>query len=92
MLYGYPQDWIRTLGKRIVKLHFKDFTFRRDPNIKKNVADWVNLRDGEIDWKEIHAALHEIGYSGTASVELSGGGKEYLADVVKRLDQIFAGA
>lgn len=92
VLYGYPQDWIRTLGKRIVKLHFKDFTFRRDPNIKKNVADWVNLRDGEIDWKEIHAALHEIGYSGTASVELSGGGKDYLADVVKRLDQIFAGA
>ena len=92
VLYGYPQDWIRTLGKRIVKLHFKDFAFRRDPNIKKSVADWVNLRDGEIDWKEIHAALHEIGYSGTASVELSGGGKDYLADVVKRLDQIFAGA
>jgi hexulose-6-phosphate isomerase len=92
VLYGYPQDWIRTLGKRIVKVHIKDFSFRRDPNIKKNVADWVNLRDGDIDWKEIHAALREIGYSGTASVELSGGGKEYLADVVKRFDQILAGA
>jgi L-ribulose-5-phosphate 3-epimerase len=91
VLYGYPQDWIRTLGKRIVKLHFKDFSFRRDPTIKKNVADWVNLTDGDIDWKEIHAALREIGYSGTASVELSGGGKEYLADVVKRLDQILSG-
>jgi L-ribulose-5-phosphate 3-epimerase len=91
VLYGYPQDWIRTLRKRIVKLHIKDFSFRRDPNVKKNVADWVNLRDGDIDWKEIHAALREIGYSGTASVELSGGGKEYLADVVKRFDQILSG-
>jgi hexulose-6-phosphate isomerase len=92
VLYGYPQDWIRTLGKRIVKVHLKDFSFRQDPNIKKRVADFVNLRDGDIDWKEIHAALREIGYSGTASVELSGGGKEYLADVVKRFDQILMGA
>ena len=92
VLYGYPQDWIRTLGKRIVKLHFKDFTFRQDPAVKKRVADWVNLRDGEIDWKEIYAALREIGFVGTATLELSGGDKEYLADVVKRFDQILAGA
>ena len=31
VLYGYPQDWIRTLGSRIVKLHIKDFYFREDP-------------------------------------------------------------
>jgi len=92
VLYGYPQDWIRTLGKRIVKLHFKDFAFKQDPTIKKRTADFVNLRDGEIDWKQIHAALGEIGYKGTASVELSGGDKEYLADVVKRLELILSGA
>ena len=28
-IQGYPQDWIRTLGKRIVKLHFKDFSFKK---------------------------------------------------------------
>jgi hexulose-6-phosphate isomerase len=92
VLYGYPQDWIRTLGKRIVKLHFKDFAFRQDPTIKKRVADFVNLRDGEVDWKEIHKSLGEIGFTGTASVELSGGDKAYLADVVKRFDTILAGA
>src|SRR5450432_2550120 len=81
VLYGYPQDWIRTLGKRIVKLHLKDFRFREDRTIKKRVADWVNLREGDIDWKEIYRALAEIGYNGTATVELDGGGKEYLADV-----------
>jgi L-ribulose-5-phosphate 3-epimerase len=91
VLYGYPQDWIRTLDKRIVKLHFKDFSFKQDAAIKKRVADFVNLGDGDIDWKEIHTSLREIGFSGTASVELSGGGREYLADVVKRFDRILAG-
>jgi len=91
VLYGYPQDWIRTLGKRIVKLHLKDFSFRQEPAIKKRVADFVNLRDGDIDWKAIHAALASIGYRGTATVELSGGGAEYLKDVSKRVDMILEG-
>ena len=91
VLYGYPQDWIRTLGKRIVKLHIKDFSFREDPRIKKRVADFVNLRDGDIDWKEVYRALSEIGYQGSATVELDGGGKEYLTDVSHRFDLILNG-
>lgn len=91
-LYGYPQDWIRTLGNRIVKLHFKDFTFRRDPQIKKSVTDWVNLRDGDLDWKAIHKALAEIKYKGDATVELSGGDATYLKDLSKRVDLILEGA
>ena len=31
VFYGYPQDWIRTLGKRIVRVHLKDFQLDR-PN------------------------------------------------------------
>jgi L-ribulose-5-phosphate 3-epimerase len=86
VLYGFPQDWIRTLGPRIVKLHFKDFKFA------KRQAEFVNLRDGEIDWKEIHAALAQIQYKGSATVELSGGDAAYLADVSKRVDMILEGA
>jgi L-ribulose-5-phosphate 3-epimerase len=92
VLYGYPQDWIRTLNKRIVKLHLKDFQFKQDPQIKKQTADWVNLRDGQIDWKAIHAALAEIGYAGNATVELSGGDEAYLRDVSHRVDLILEGA
>jgi L-ribulose-5-phosphate 3-epimerase len=91
VLYGYPQDWIRTLGKRIVKLHIKDFSFREDRTTNKRVADFVNLRDGDINWKEIYRALAEIGYQGSATVELEGGGKEYLADVSRRFDLILSG-
>ncbi|HYL74289.1 MAG TPA: sugar phosphate isomerase/epimerase family protein [Bryobacteraceae bacterium] len=91
VISGYPQDWIRTLGKRIVKLHLKDFTFKQDPNLKKRVADFVMLREGEIDWKEVYRALAEIGYRGSATVELPAGDKAYLEDVSRRVDLIFNG-
>ena len=85
VLYGYPQDWIRTVGKRIVKLHIKDFRFR------KNVAEWVPLRDGDINWIEIYKALGEIGYHGTATVELKDGDEAYLREVNKRFEMILSG-
>ncbi len=86
VFYGYPQDWIRTLNKRICKLHFKDFRFK---NMK---TDFVNLREGDIDWKEVYKALAEVGYKGTATVELEGGELPYLKDVSRRVDLILTGA
>jgi L-ribulose-5-phosphate 3-epimerase len=86
VISGYPQDWIRTLGKRIVKLHIKDFKF------EKRMAQFVPLREGEIDWKEVHKALAEIGYDGTATVELPGGDEAYLREVSRRFDLILQGA
>lgn len=83
VLYGYPQDWIRTLGKRIVKFHLKDFHF----DSKK----FVNLREGSIDWPEVRKAIAEIGFSGFLTVELAGGDEVYLRDVSARVDKIFAG-
>jgi len=82
LLYGYPQDWIRTLGKSIVKLHIKDFKREKDG------YKWVNLGDGDIDWPEIRKALAEIGYAGSAIVELEGGDEAYLRDVSHRLDRL----
>jgi len=92
VLTGFPQDWIRTLGKRIVKLHLKDFRWRQDPQTRQRVTEFVDLREGEIDWKEVYAALTEIGYRGSATVELRGGDKEYLAEVSRRVDLILTGA
>jgi len=86
VLTGYPQDWIRTLNKRIVKLHIKDFRFR------KMLAEFVPLREGDIKWPEVHKALGEIGYHGTATVELDGGDEAYLRDVNKRFETILSGA
>jgi L-ribulose-5-phosphate 3-epimerase len=91
-LTGYPQDWIRALGKRIVKLHIKDFSYRNDPSINKRVPEFVTLFEGEIDWRAVHSALAEIRYSGTATVELPAGDAAYLADVNQRFDRILNGA
>ena len=91
-LYGYSQDWIRTLGKRICKIHLKDFSFKNDPQTKKRAVEWNNLREGEIDWKAIYEALAAIGYNGYATVELIGGDGAYLAEVSRRVDLIFEGA
>ncbi|HYM09745.1 MAG TPA: sugar phosphate isomerase/epimerase family protein [Bryobacterales bacterium] len=86
VIFGYPQDWVRTLGKRIVKLHIKDFKFE-----KREVAEWVPLREGEINWPEVYKALAEIGYKGTATVELDGGDEAYLREVNRRFDLILTG-
>lgn len=86
LLYGYPQDWIRTLGKRIVKLHLKDF------RIRKSTFEFVQLREGDLNWVEVHKALAEIGYNGTATCELPGGDEAYLRDVSRRVDLILEGA
>ncbi len=86
VLTGYPQDWIRTLGKRIVKLHIKDFRFR------KMQAEFVALRDGDISWPEVYKALAEIGYRGTATVELDAGDAAYLREVNRRFETILSGA
>jgi hexulose-6-phosphate isomerase len=82
VLYGYPQDWIRTLGKRIVEVHVKDF--KRTSNCYK----WVNLGDGDVNWPEVRRALAEIGYSGCATAELDPGDQGYLRDVSARMDKL----
>ena len=86
VISGYPQDWIRTLGPRIAKLHIKDFKFA------KRQAEFVPLREGEIDWLEIYKALGEIEYKGSATVELPAGDKDYLREVSRRFDLILSGA
>lgn len=86
VLTGYPQDWIRTLNRRIAKIHVKDFRFH---NMQ---AEFVPLREGDINWPEVYKALAEIGYHGTATVELDSGDALYLREVNRRLDLILSGA
>jgi hexulose-6-phosphate isomerase len=82
VLFGFPQDWIRTLRHRIVKLHLKDFRRKQDG------YEWVNLGEGDVDWPEVRKALVEIGYHGSATVELRGGDEAYLRDVSERVDKL----
>jgi hexulose-6-phosphate isomerase len=85
VLYGYPQDWIRTLGRRIVKVHLKDF------KRKEGGYAWVNLGEGDVDWPAVKAALSDIGYTGSVIAELDGGGAAYLRDVSSRIERLLLG-
>jgi L-ribulose-5-phosphate 3-epimerase len=82
VLYGYPQDWIRVLGPRIVKVHLKDFKRSKDGYA------WVNLGDGDIDWPAVREAFAAIHYMGSATVELPAGDEAYLRDVSRRVDRL----
>lgn len=80
VMYGFPQEWIRTLGPRIVKFHLKDF--------KYDTRQWVPLTEGSIDWPEVRRAIGEINYSGFLTVELNAGDEAYLREVSRRVDRI----
>jgi len=87
VFYAYPQDWIRTLGSRIAKVHLKDFQLDR----ANGRFNWKNLGEGDIDWVEVRKAFSEVGYDGWVTTEISGGDAAYLKDVVARLDRFLAG-
>ena len=87
VIYAFPQDWIRTLGSRIVKIHLKDFTFDR----RNGRFEWKNIGEGDIDWSEVRRALNEINYSGYVTTEVNGGDAAYLKDLAARVDRFLAG-
>ena len=88
MYFGYPQDWILTLGSRIKRVHVKD----RKVTPQAEAARPSRLLEGDIDWKAVMSALVKVGYSGFMSPEI---GHEpdvpdQLASVSAALDKILA--
>ena len=81
MLYGYPEQWIRGLGKRIKKIHFKDFNRRE--------RKFVNLLEGDTDWPLIMKELRNIGYDSPVIHEV-GGDRDALIDLGDRMRKIVA--
>lgn len=64
MTYGFPQQWIRILGKRIAMVHIKEYSMQK----RNEEGPWagfrVNYLEGDSSWGEIMQALRDIGYSG----------------------------
>ena len=63
--YGYPEQWLRVLGKRVVGIHFKDF--RRAVG---TIEGFVDLLEGDVDWPAVVGAIGEIGYEGPVVGEM----------------------
>jgi len=81
--YAPPEQWIRTLGKLIVKCHVKDFRLSA-----VGEGDFCEIREGSVNWPAVRKALDEIGYSGWLTIEDA---NLPLAELSKRLDRIIAG-
>src|SRR5262245_23569718 len=78
--YGVPpSEWMRKLGKRMLKFDFKGYSKTRQ---------WVGIGEGDEDWPEIVKALGEIGYDGWATAEVNKGDEKYLRDVAERMDRV----
>jgi hexulose-6-phosphate isomerase len=88
MLYGYPEDWILTLGQRIKRVHIKDFKLAS----RGEAARFVDLLQGDVNWKAVMAALVKIGYNGFLSPEIgyNPSQPEQCHQVSLALDQILA--
>ncbi len=82
--YGYPQEWIRELGKRILKIHIKEY--------KKDKRFSYALGEGEINWTDVRKALVEVGYDGWVTAEVGKGNLEAMKEVVARMDKILGSA
>jgi len=79
-----PEQWIRRIGKRLAKVHIKDFKLNPD----SHGGDFVHPRDGSVNWPAVRDALESVKYSGWLTIEDGG---LPLEDFRKRLDLIMAG-
>ena len=81
--YAPPREWIRALGKTIIKCHVKDFKLNPDGHGGK----FIGIRNGSVDWPAVRHELDAVGYNGWMTIE--GGG--VTKDQSERLDLIIAG-
>ena len=78
--FSPSEDWVRTLGSRIVKLDVKGWGKAEGFDHK--------IGDGDVNWPEVVKALDEIQFTGWCTAEVRGGGRELLADIAQRMDRV----
>ena len=88
--YGWPEQWIRILNKRIVKVHIKEFSrAKRDKEGLWKGFD-SELCEGDNDWPAVMKALDEINYQDFIIAEIGGGDEKRLREIASRMDRIIA--
>lgn len=74
--FGKPAEWIRTLGKRIVKLDMKDWGVK---------GGFGAIGEGDVDWPAVRESLAAIGYTGWATAEVKGGDRDQCARILEAM-------
>lgn len=89
--YGPAERWIQVLGKRIVRIHVKDFSAKPAASGARGARP--KLLDGDTNWPAVMTALDRAGYNGWAISEQPGNQAadvETARDLAQRMDKIFS--
>lgn len=87
--YGWPEQWIRILNKRILKMDAKEYSREKQMNEGTRKGFDVELMEGDNNWPAVLQAIEDIGYNGWASAEVPGGGRERLQKISDLMTKIF---
>lgn len=85
LLLGYPQHWIKILGKKIKRVHIKDF--------KKSFGTaegFCDLLEGDVNWNEVMKAFSSIKYDGYITAEMIPYKPGLLEKTSAAMDKIFS--
>jgi len=85
MLTGFPQDWIRILGRRIVRVHVKDFK-----TSVGTVDGFSDLLEGDVPWEAAMKSLKAVGYKSYVTAEMIPYKPGLLEKTSAALDRILA--
>jgi L-ribulose-5-phosphate 3-epimerase len=77
--YGQPAQWIRSLGRRCVKLDIKGFSRAQNK--------FTDITEGDLPWDQVQKALGDIGFSGWATAEVGGGDLARLTKVRQQMQE-----
>ena len=95
LAFSWPEYWIEILDKRIRALHVKNF--KRSGGLFQGGA-WVDLEEGDADWRKVIPALKKAGFDNYVTAETSIGESKvpgisfpaYYKAVSEALDRIIA--
>ena len=89
--FGWAEQWIKVLGKRINRIHVKEFDTKKMKEEGLYKGFDCDLTEGTNNWPAIMKALDEAGYSGWAISEQRGGNIfNGLQKLTAGMDKIFA--
>ena len=86
-LHQDPAHWIELLGKRIRRIHAKDFKHAFN---WQGTYDFCQIGEGDVRWSEVMAALRAVGYTSTVVAEVMPWSPGHLERTSKALTKALA--
>lgn len=90
MRWGVPQHWIEVLGKRIRKIHVKEYSLKTAMSQGMLKGFDFPMGQGDIQWNRVREELGKIQFRGWATAEVKGGDRQRLAEIFAEMNTILA--